>query len=180
MEAIQIKCLCTQQPAASTSSTWTAAMPNNEEWTSPSFYLKVKAKKQSHYRPDRPWGFQKVEALRFQDNRHMKVVRLSALRTGHPYPQEIFLVLTSIRGWVDPRAIVQPTGLYEWKTPVAPSGIKPATFRLVAQCLDQLRHRVTLLFTCRQIQSDSETSPYNAVLKSDNGQSSRGAQQQGQ
>jgi hypothetical protein len=34
---------------------------------------------------DRPLGFQKVEAPRFLDNRHMKVVRLSALRTGHLY-----------------------------------------------------------------------------------------------
>jgi hypothetical protein len=30
---------------------------------------------------DRPIEFQAVEAPRFQDNRHMKVVRLSALRT---------------------------------------------------------------------------------------------------
>jgi len=35
---------------------------------------------------DRPRGFQEVEAPRFQDNRHMKMVRLSALRTGHLYP----------------------------------------------------------------------------------------------
>ena len=35
---------------------------------------------------DRPRGFQEVEALRFQDNRHMKVVRLSDLRTGRLYP----------------------------------------------------------------------------------------------
>ena len=35
---------------------------------------------------DRPWGFQEVEAHRFQDNRQMKVVRLSALCTGHLYP----------------------------------------------------------------------------------------------
>ena len=35
---------------------------------------------------ERPRGFQQVEAPRFQDNRHMKVVRLSALRTERLYP----------------------------------------------------------------------------------------------
>ena len=57
-----------------------------------------KNSKQSHYRPKRPRGFQEVEATRFQDIRHMKVVRVSALRTGRLYPQEIFLVLISVRG----------------------------------------------------------------------------------
>ena len=33
-----------------------------------------------------PEGSRKVEAPRFQDNRHMKVVRLSALRTNRLYP----------------------------------------------------------------------------------------------
>jgi len=35
---------------------------------------------------ERPWGFQEAEAPRFQDNRRMKMVRLSALFTGCLYP----------------------------------------------------------------------------------------------
>jgi hypothetical protein len=37
---------------------------------------------------DRPWGFQEVVAAGFLDSQHMKVVRLSALRTGRLYGTE--------------------------------------------------------------------------------------------
>ena len=84
---------------------------------------------------DRPWGFQKVEAPRFQYKRHMKVVRLSALAPAAFTPQEIFLALISVEAESIPGP--QCCGaerLCQWKIPMTPSRIEPATFRLVAQC----------------------------------------------
>jgi len=48
------------------------------------FTSKVKVK-QSHYRPGQALSVPRG-VPRFQDNRHMKVVSLSALRTGRLYP----------------------------------------------------------------------------------------------
>jgi hypothetical protein len=69
--------------------------------------------------------------------------RLSALRAGRPLPPGRFLVLISVRGFVVPRVIVRLEGLCHLKIPVISPGIETATFRLVAQCLNQLRYRLS-------------------------------------
>jgi hypothetical protein len=70
------------------------------------------------------------------------VARLSALSTDRLYPQERFLVLISVRGWADPRTIVQHEGRSQRKTTQTRSEIEPAAFLLVGQYLNQLRYRV--------------------------------------
>jgi hypothetical protein len=68
----------------------------------------------------------------------LKVVRLSALHTGHLYHQDISLALISVRVWVDPRSVARPQRLRHLKIPVTQSGIEPATFLLVAQLVKAL------------------------------------------
>ena len=99
-------------------------------------YVTSEKVKQSLYRPS---AFQDVEGAMFEDNRHMKVVRLSALSNGCLYPQKIFLVLLSE---ADPTDIMRSERLCQWKIPMIPSWIEAATVRLEERCLNQLGHRV--------------------------------------
>jgi hypothetical protein len=67
------------------------------------------------------------------------LIIISVRGWGDPRPpltQEIFLIIISVRGWGDPRAIVRPEGLCKWKIRMTHSGIDPATFLFVAQCLN--------------------------------------------
>jgi hypothetical protein len=57
-----------------------------------------------------PDVFQHVEVARFEASQHVKVVRLSVLRTGHLYSQDVFLVLISVRDLVNPRDVVRQGG----------------------------------------------------------------------
>ena len=92
--------------------------------------------KQSRYGPGMVQRVPGSYGSQISWQRHRMVLRLSTLRTGHLYPQEIHLVLISVRGWVDPRTIVRPEGLGHWKIPMKPSGIEPATWQFLALWLN--------------------------------------------
>jgi hypothetical protein len=94
------------------------------------------------HRVVRRWG-----CYIFQTIGSQMAVRLSAIRTSHTLSVGRFLVLISVRGWVDPRAIVRPKGLGQLKNPATSSGIKPVTYQFVAYELWLLiwRHTFTMI-----------------------------------
>jgi len=126
---------------------------------------KVKIKvKQSRYRPGVAQRVPGSYASQISWQRHRMVVRLSALRTGHLYLQEIHLVLISVRGFADPRAIVRPEGLCHWKIPMTPSGIEPATCRFVVVHLQEQNKNHEGLQVIQYYGRDSKAGPPNFMM----------------
>ena len=96
---------------------------------------------QSHYRPEVPRGFQEVKVPRLCDKGPGWWLGCQPCAPAAFYPQELLLVLISIRG-------CQPQGhsaigrIMSKKNSNTPSGIEPATFRFVAQ---RLNHCTTVV-----------------------------------
>jgi hypothetical protein len=95
---------------------------------------------------NRPWmpiGLWDVEAPTFSlQNRFTKDGEVS-IRRRSPFPLPgRFLTLIFVRGWVDPRAIVRLKWLDTFRNQITSSGIEPATFQLVAYCLNELCYSV--------------------------------------
>ena len=99
--------------------------------------------KQSLHGPGQARGFQEVEVARFH-SRHMKVVMLSAPSTGHfnpprKYSWHSFLLEAE-------SSQVPLCGRKDYVTEKLEWWIEPATFRLAAQCLNQVPYRVPHTF----------------------------------
>ena len=85
--------------------------------------------KLSLYRPDRLLGLQEVQAP--------KISRQSA-HVGSHYPQDTFLIHTSVKRLSRSTAIAWPERLSQWKIPMTTPEIEPITFQLLPHRTPQM------------------------------------------
>jgi hypothetical protein len=93
----------------------------------------------------------------------MKVVRLSAQRTGHLYFQGSFLLFISVRGWVDPRAIMRPEGLSQWKISNTPLGMNPRPCGLQLSATAYPRFSMVVHVICRVVSTELVSCHHSGV-----------------
>jgi hypothetical protein len=98
------------------------------------FNSKVKVKiKLPLYKPDRPCGFREDKAPRLHDSWYIKVLSLSALRTGHLYTPGNIAGTNLFWRLSGPQDDSAAGRIMSIKIPVTPWGIELTNFRLVAQ-----------------------------------------------
>jgi hypothetical protein len=102
-------------------------------------FIKVK---QSHYRPWQAlrvpggWGSQILRQLAYEGGKVVSPTHRPPLQPGNiPGTHSCYRLSR-------PQGHSRPEVLCQWRIPVTPLGIDPATFRFVARCLNQLRHCV--------------------------------------
>jgi len=117
--------------------------------------------KQSHYRTGQPlrvpggWGSQISRQSAHEGGKVVSPTHRPLLPP--PPPPRNIPGTYFFRGWVNPRVIVRPEGL-------TPSGIEHATFRFVAQCRNQLPHRVPKRLLSKKYISRNIPSDYRLTL----------------
>jgi hypothetical protein len=89
-----------------------------------------------------PSGSGKLGIPEFLDNRHMKVASLSAQCTSHLYPPGDTLILISVKRLSRPQGHTAAETIKSRKNPNDPAGNRKHNLPVLAQCVNQLRHRV--------------------------------------
>ena len=114
-----------------------------------------------------PEGSSRLRLPRFQDIRHVKVVR-SVLRTGRLYPPSKYFWYSFLLGAEStPGPQCGRKDYVDEKLQWHHRGIEPATFRLVAQCLNQLRYRINIWYHRICIWCESKKKKVSFVVYSD-------------
>jgi hypothetical protein len=104
--------------------------------------------KESLYRPGQAlrvpggWGFQISRQSAHEGDKVVSPMHWPPI-PPRKYSWYLFLLEAEL-------TIVWPEGWSQWKIPMTPSGIEPATFRLVLQCLNQLSHHILPIWTQAQ------------------------------
>jgi len=101
----------------------------------------VKAK-QTHTGLDRPLGLQEFEAPRISRQSAHEGGKVVIPMHRPLSPQRRYFRYTFLSEAVDPRATSLPEVISQLPISEAAWAIEPASFRFVAQCLNQKRHRL--------------------------------------